>query len=304
MPLEEGQQVPLPESVYKLLHDEKDGHQLDGESLDDALDEVVAAMTRKLRELWDFRPKIYVAQIRNEQWKPRWDNLRERLHAEGYAILPKGILPARVPDGRIRKWLEGARLSVHLEGVPGDPLAQRQLEIARNTGRPAIVLSAPPPKDQLPSVVAEVQTTIESERKPAVYLIYDYYTDYQRLGALPDLIRLKTGCTVFEPAAGETYHRFRLQVSDGVLLFRAEAPEEWLKSQELSLLQTAARRDRRTAEARYITRKANGHPVGVRVTQGARREWIIERTGEVDVDDLQPFFDALGSLVRAAGGQA
>ncbi|HEY6342462.1 MAG TPA: toll/interleukin-1 receptor domain-containing protein [Bryobacteraceae bacterium] len=302
VPLEKGQEVPLPASGYEVLHDPKDGHLLDSEALDKILDKVVAAITGKLRDFWELRPKIYVAQIRNEQWKPRWDELKDLLHAEGYAILPKGILPLRVPDGRIREWLESARLSVHLEGVADDPLAQRQLEIARQTGRPAIVLSAPPAEDQLPAIVAEVQDRIQSDRKPAVYLIYDYYSDRSRVAAFPELIRLKTGCDVFEPVAGETYHKFRLQVSDGVLLFRSEAPEEWLKSQEQSLLQAAARRQ--TAEAKYFTRSPNGHPAGVRVTQGSRQEWIIERTGEPDVSDLQPFFDALRSRVQAVGGTA
>ncbi len=293
VPLEAGQQVPLPDSGFKVLHDEKDGHLLAGELLDKSLDDVVAAMTKVLRELWELRPKIYLAQLRNEELKPRWDKLKEELHAAGYAVLPKGILPARVPDGRIREWLEGARLSVHLEQVPDDPLAQRQLEIARQTGRPTIILPVPPAKDQLPEIVAQVQSRLESARKPAVYLIYDYYSDHQRVAGFPDLINLKTGCEVFRPEAGETYHNFRLRMSAGVVLFRGEAPKEWFESQTLSLRQAAARRGRQTAEARYTILKPNGHPAGVSVTQVAPREFIIERTGEPDVNDLQRFFDAL-----------
>jgi TIR domain len=305
VPLEKGQEVPLPTSDYEVLHDPKDGHLIDGEALEKILDKVVAAITKRLREFWELRPKIYVTQVRNEHWRSRWDELKERLHAEGYAILPKGILPLRVPDGRIRESLEDARLSLHLEGIADDPLAQRQLEIAKQTGRPTVTLPAPPAKDQLPAIVADVQNRIESDRKPAVYLIYDYYSDHSRVAAFPDLIRHKTGYDVFEPVAGETYHKFRLNVSDGVLLFREDAPEEWLKSQEQSLLQAAARRDlRQTAEAKYFTRRANGHPASVRVTQGARQELIIERTGEPDARDLQPFFEALGSRVQAVGRRA
>ena len=302
VPLEAGQEVPLPEVHYKILHDEKDGHLLDAESLDRALDEVVAVMTKRLREFWEFRPKIYLAQVRNEHLKPRWDELKERLHGEGYAILPKGILPVRVPDGRIREWLEAARLSVHSECVPDDPLALRQLEIAKQTGLPRVILPEVPRKDQLSAIVSEVQNRLESERKPAVYLIYDHYSDHSRAAALPDLIRLKTGCEVFLPEAGEKYHKFRLQVSDGVLLFRGEAPQDWLKSQENSLLQAAARRDRRTTtEAKYYTRRANGGSPGVHVTVGPRHELIIERIGEPDVNDLEPFFDALRSRGKDMG---
>jgi len=304
VPLEAGQQVPIPESNYVILYDERDGHVLDGEPLDKTLDGVVAAMTKRLREFWDLRPKIYVTQLRNENLKPRWDELRDRLHAEGYAVLPKGVLPARVPDGRIREWLEAARISVHLDSVPDDPLAQRQLGIAKQTGRPVLVLTEPPPQDQLPAAIAEVQQRLESDHRPAVYFIYDYYSDHQRVAAFPDLIRLKTGCDVFLPEAGEKYHKFRLQVSDGVLLFRGDAPEDWLKSQEQVLLQAAARPGRQTVEARYFTRSSNGQSDPVHVTRGPRQEWIIERIGEPHAEDLQPFFDALRARVMAAGGNA
>ena len=303
VPLEEGQRVPLPESDYKVLHDEKDGHLLDGKPLDRGLDEVVTAMTKRLRELWERRPKIYVAQLTNEHLKPRWNELKEHLHSEGYAILPKGILPPRVPDVRIREWIEGARISIHLDSISDDTLARRQLEIARQTGLPAVSLAEPPRADQLAAIIAEVQNRLVSDRRPAVYLIYDHYSDRSRVATLPELIGLKTGCEVFLPESGEKYHKFRLQVSDGVLLFRDEAPEGWLKSQEDSLLQAAARCDRRsTAEAKYFTRRANGRPSGVRVTLGARKEWIIERTGEPDVNDLEPFFEALRSSGKAMGG--
>lgn len=302
VPLEKGQEVPLPETHYKVLYDEIDGHLLDREPLDKKLDEVVAAMTKRLREFWELRPKIYMAQLRNENLKPHWDSLKERLHAEGYAVLPKGVLPVRVPDGRIREWLEAARLSVHLDGVPDDPLAQRQLEIAKQIGRPALILPELPAQDHLSAAIAEVQRLLESDRKPAVYFIYDYYSDHEHVGALPELIRLKTDCDVFLPEAGEKYHKFRLQVSDGVVLFRGDAPEDWLKSQEQVLLQAAARPGRKTVEAKYFARRSNGQAARVRVTRGAREEWVIERFGEPDAEDLQPFFDALRSRVMPAGG--
>jgi hypothetical protein len=302
VPLEEGQEVPLPETHYKVLYDPKDGHLLDGEPLDKILDEVVAAMAKRLREFWELRPKIYVAQLRNENLKPRWDELKDRLHAEGYAVLPKGVLPVRVPDGRIHKWLEAARLSVHLDSVADDPLAQRQLGIAKQIGRPFLILPEPPAQDQLPAAIAKVQKRLEADSEPAVYFIYDYYSDHQRVGAFRELIRSKTGCEVFLPEGGEKYHKFRLQVSDGVLLFRGDAPEDWLKSQEQVLLQAAARPGRQTVEAKYFTRGANGQSDPVRVTRGSRQEWIIERIGEPDIEDLQPFLDTLRSRAMAAGG--
>jgi TIR domain-containing protein len=303
-PLEEGQEVPVPEAKYNLMYDESDGRSLTGKALDKALDKIVAAMTKKLREFWEDRPKIYVAQLINEDLKRRWDEMKKAFHAEGYAILPKGVLPPRVPEGLIRKWLEAARLSVHLGGVRDDPLAQRQWEIARQIGKPAIILSDAPAAGKIADVIAEVQDQLQANRRPAVYFIYDHYSDGPQVSSLAKLLPLKTGCDVFLSQVGEKYHNFRLQMSDGVLLFRNEAPEDWFKSQKDSLLQAAARRARRdVAEAWYITHRPNGHPSGVHAIQGSRREWIIERTGEPNVDDLQPFFDALQTSVKAVEGR-
>ena len=301
-PLEERQEVPLPKAAYELLYDKTDGHTLTGDARDKVLDRVVAALKTKLREFWEDRPKIYVAQLKNEDLKDRWDGMKERLHNEGYSILPKGFLTSRVPDGRIRELLEAARLSVHLGGVPDDPLAQRQAEIARQTGKPVIILPDAPGADKLAEIIAEVQSNLEANRRSAVYFIYDHYSDGPQVSRLTEFLAEKTECEVFPPQAGERYHKYRLQVSDGVLLFRNKAPEDWFKSQEESLLQAAARRGRRdVAEAWYITRGANGDPAGVQASQGPRREWIIKRTGEPNVDDLQPFLDALTNVKAVAG---
>jgi len=92
-------------------------------------------------------------------------------------------------------------------------------------------------------------------------------------------------------------------VSDGVLLFRSSAPEDWFNSQKVSLLQAAAlRASRDVAEAWYETRRPDGRPEGVRAVQGSRLEWRIERIGEPNVEDLQPFLDALQTRVRSASG--
>ena len=71
------------------------------------------------------------------------------------------------------------------------------------------------------------------------------------------------------------------------------------------MLQAAALRGTgRVAEARYITRKINGRPPGVTTRQGPRQEWIIERTGDPNLEDLEPFLKSLRGVLqaRAAGG--
>jgi hypothetical protein len=37
----------------------------------------------------------------------------------------------------------------------------------------------------------------------------------------------------------------------------------------------------------------------VRSVRGSRREWIIERTGAPNIDDLKPFLDELETTVQA-----
>ena len=289
VPLEEGYEVPLPDLQYEKLYEEADGQALTDEPLDKALNKIVLAMTNKLRESRDARPKIYLAQVRDPDAKSRWDELKVKIHAEGYAILPKGILPVRVPDGQIRKSLEKALLSIHLGGAQNDPLAQRQAEIARQVDKPVITLPDPPRADELEAVVGAVRSKLEAARKPAIYCIYDHYMDGALFSGLFEPISDLTGCDVLLSETGEKYHKFRLRASDGILLFRGEAPEEWLHSQEQVLLQTAALRgDRFVAEAQYFTRRANGEPPGVSAKQGARKQWIIERTGEPNVEDLRP----------------
>jgi hypothetical protein len=302
VPLDADQEVPLPDSQYQILYDPSDGHLLDGTALDKILDEVVAVITRKLRELWELRPKIYLAQVASEDVKKHWSELEQSLHAAGYALLPKGVLPARVPDNRIRDWLAAARLSVHPESTSDDSLAQRQSEIAKLVGHPTVTAPALLTKESIAHVVAEVQSKLEAVRKPAVYFIYDYYSDRERVAQLPDLIRQRTGYEVFLPEAGEAYHKFRLRVSDGVLLFRANAPEDWLKAQEQSLLQAAALSGRKAVEAKYFTRRANGQPASPIVRRGARQELVIERSGDPNIEDLKPFFDMLPLRTQAAGG--
>jgi hypothetical protein len=185
VPLDADQQVPFPEIQYGILHDPDDGHPLSGETLDRKLDDLTSRIATRLRELVELPPKIYVAQLRNDPWKNARDGLTMALHSNGYAILPKGNLPLRVPDSGIRGPLQNANLSVQWDGVPGDSLALRQLEIARQIGRPTVILSEPPTKDQVPALVANLRSRIDAGRKPAVYLIYDSYSDRARVAPLP-----------------------------------------------------------------------------------------------------------------------
>ena len=66
------------------------------------------------------------------------------------------------------------------------------------------------------------------------------------------------------PEPSEKYHKDKLRTSDGILLFRCEAPEEWQHAQEQALDQClASRRDPAVPVARYSA-LTSGSPAGVR----------------------------------------
>ena len=293
VPLEaEGLDVPLPQAHYVKLYDEADQRQLTGKILDKVLSKVVLGVKERLRECRDARPKIFVAQIRDEATRSGWESLKDSLHDEGYAVLPAQVLIGGVPDRSIQKWLEEARLSVHFGGVHDDSLARRQLGIATRLGKPLLILDAPPRSEDVHAILAEVHAKLEAQRSPALYCIFDHHSDGQRISSLNEQIKIRTGLDVVVPEAGEKYHKYRLQTSDGILLFQSEAPDEWLKAQEQALVQCVALRGKQPVPvARYFAH--SGDPAGVQTEHGQPTQWTIRRTGDVNVGDLQEFFDAL-----------
>jgi hypothetical protein len=293
VPLEpENLEVPLPQAQYIKLYDETDQRLLTGNRLDKVLSKVVLGVKERLRECLDARPKIFVAQIRDEASRAGWDSLKDSLHEEGYAVVPAQVLIGSVPDRTIQKWLENARLSVHFGGAHDDSLARRQLEVAKRLGRPLIILDTPPRSEDVHAILTEVHARLEAQRSPALYCIFDHHSDGPRVSSLNEQIKVRTGLDVVVPEAGEKYHKYRLQTSDGILLFRCEAPDEWLQAQEQALVQSVALRGKRVVPvARYFAH--SGDPASVRMEHGQPTQWTIQRTGDINVGDLQEFFDAL-----------
>jgi hypothetical protein len=293
VPLEpENLDVPLPSAHYVKLYDEADQRQLTGKALDKVLSKVVLGLKERLRECRDARPKIFVAQNRDEATRAGWDSLKDSLHDEGYAVLPAQVLIGGIPDRSIQKWLEEARLSVHFRGAQGDSLAHRQFAIANNLGKPIIILDTPPGREDVHRILTEVHAKLDAQRNPALYCIFDHHSDGSRVSSLNEQIKVRTGLDVVVPEAGEKYHKYRLQTSDGILLFRCEAPVEWLQAQEQALVQSVALQGKRVVPvARYFAQ--SGDPAGVQTEHGQPTQWTITRTGDVNIGDLQEFFDAL-----------
>ena len=115
VPLEPGDlEVPLPQSHYVKLHDAVDERPLTGKKLETALSGVVRAVREKLRECRNARPKIFVAQVRDDAFKTAWTALKERLHEDGYAVLPQEVLIGGVPESRIQEMARGVQ---HLDSL-------------------------------------------------------------------------------------------------------------------------------------------------------------------------------------------
>jgi hypothetical protein len=297
----EDEEVPVPKADFIRLYDKETLQQLSGDALTHIIERLALVLITKLRACWEARQKIYVAQVHDDSLK----DLKKRLKQEGYAIHPQAVFLGRTADSLIVKRLEASDLSIHLKDSPDDPLARRQRELAERLAKPMILRDRAPRLDELDSLVAEVQTALSARRRPAVYLIYDYHSDRDRVTSLCEPIKCCTGCDLLTPGGGETLHRKRLKESAGLLLFRSEdAPEEWLKSQQDALLQAAALRGARAPEAWYFTHRVNGQPAGVQCNQGPRAQWIIDRTGDPNIEDLRPFFAALKPRAAATGGVA
>jgi TIR domain len=294
VPLErEHLEVPIPEVQYVTFYDEEE-RALTGARLNKKLDAVALAIANLLRDCRSARPKVYVAQVTDEALKTAWNRLKEGLHEAGYTVLPAQVLPTGFPDRRIQEWLEECCLSVHLTGVHDDSLAARQREIASRTSRPLKILDRAPRDEEVGAVIAQIRAALQAPRRTALYFVYDDLSDGRRVSDLSRQIGLRTGMDVLPPGPSPMCHKERLEGSDGILLFRAEAPEDWRLAQEQKLRQCLAlRRDRAVPVAWYHARPADGSPAAVHVDHTSPKEWVIERTGDVDVGDLQPFLEAL-----------
>jgi TIR domain len=306
VPLERGDTgLPCPTKEAVLLFD-KDRRELTTKKFGDALFKVATSIIRELREQRNKRDKIFIGQITDDAFKGAWDELKKALHEQEFSILPNEVLTERRSDSYVQAFLEDACLSIHLSGLRNDRLAKRQLDIAARLDKPLILLDSPPHGNRVAAVVEEIRAKLKSHRpRPSVYFIYDHHSDGQRVSSWQERLCAQTGWEVWKFETSDSHHRRRLQSCDGILLFRCEAPDQWLRAQEQALVQCiAVRPDPDVPVARYFTQRANGKPPEVRVQEEQPGQWRIERTGDADVGDLQPFFNALRSRGDAAAGGA
>ena len=294
IPLLDGQDPPVPEVHYEKLFDDKGV--LSGRALDAQLSKVLTDVRAKMVHAKSACPKVYLAQPKSDQLRASAQELKRALHRASFAILPNALFLQRTLDCRARQSMEEADAAVLINSP--DEWLQRQLAIAKETGKPLIELDAFPPAGKTPEIVEEVRRKVAaSKRRGEVYFVYDYFSDEERARNLYPQIEALTGRKIVLPQPSETYHQAKLRESDGIVLFRERAPESWFLAQTEALLQAAAlRRHRPAPEAWYSI--CSGAPRFSRDREPPSR-WRIQRTGPLDLSDLQPFLDALPPQANA-----
>jgi hypothetical protein len=302
VPLAPDSSPPLLEARYETLHD-SNGAAFMGEQLDSELKRIVWTIRQKMEARRQACDKVYLAQPQSDHLRSAARDLREALHRERLAVLPNEFLIQRTLESKIRKWIEDAKLSIHIRTNPPDPLAERQFRIAEKAGTPLMIVEGAPQKTAIPDLVSKALSMVASARQDReVYFIYDI-SDGEAASRLTKGIQdFSGGRKVTLPQPGETYHKAKLQGSDGVILFCQAAPRKWYDAQRQTLQQAAAlRQGRIVPEACYVVQP--GDPEGVVCNQPAPSRWEIERTGLPNILDLLSFFDLLKNAAVAGGNR-
>lgn len=291
VPLAEDQEVPLQQAIFEVMHDAQ-GVVLRGDDLQPAINRLAWSIRGKLESARGKCRKVYLATSKLEGVRACREVVKKRLHYEKrLAVLPNEVVTSRTPPNRILKWLGEAEISVHLL-APDDALARMQLEIAQSAGKPILTFQSHEPAAE---IATEVDLTLASlRRQRQIYLVYDPTTDSEPVRAMSDHVTQLCGCKVVEPQAGESYHRARLAESEGILFYHRNAPEQWRDRHRETLRQVAASLRVPRPEAWYFVRSGGQQKVDV-TSDGLRPHWTIERTGSLELSDLQPFIEAFNT---------
>lgn len=289
---------PLSDPIYEHLYDPSSNLPVRDVDLDNKLHKPIASIRSKLESARAACPKIYLAQPAADALKVSTQQLARALHRARLAVLPAQVVTTRTLPSRIRKWIEDSRLSIHISSP--DPLSTSQLEIAQDTGLPTLILPRPPRESELPAIVEQTNTLLDQTApRHEIYFVYDYYSDHQHAAPITNqLAALQSGRQVVFPQPGETYHQKKILESDGIVLFRREAPLAWFESHREKLKQmTALRRNSIAKEAYYVVGPGNTNHL---TCLGGPDRFEITRTGVPDAADLLPFLNALGPVSVSA----
>lgn len=288
VPLEEDQAPPLQHAHFVKLHD-AERSPLRGAALQEVLNPEIWSIRSQLEAARRSCTQVYLTGVRLESLRAHREELKRFLHEkERLAVLPSEVVTGRTQPNRIRKLLGDAELSIHYD-APADPLYLLQLQAAEATGKPMLWVKPSQPVNEIALGVKGELLRLRRQRQ--LYLIYDHSTDWEHVAALTSYFNQAHDCKVIEPQPGESFHRAKLDESDGILFFHRDAPASWRDRHCEALLQGAALRREPKPEAWYFVRP--GAPSDLLVQRDPQRpQWTITRTGDLTLTDLQPFSQA------------
>jgi len=213
------------------------------------------------------REAVFLAGTTRDAFEAR-KSLGKELHAHGYDVRPDGPIDDGYSSALIKKELAPALLSVHILGGQYDPFLEKQIDLALELDqrlvfwftREAETTQDPRQKQLIEEIrlgkrgtasewlnsrnaQAFAQHLFEklkprpqsaapaASAKARIYLLCDPTTpgdaDFAR--DLQAKIEKLEGMTVDLPAPNGGDHQRLLRDSDGLLLYRREAPEQWLR---------------------------------------------------------------------------
>ena len=288
VPLEEDQTPPLPDAHFLKLHD-PERSPLRGAALQEALNPEIWSIRSRLEAARKSCTHVYLAGAKLESLRAHREELKKLLHQrERLAVLPSEVVTTRSQPNRILKMLGDAELSIHYD-APDDPLYLVQRQAAEAAAKPILWIKPSQPALEIALRINGELLSLRRQRQ--LYMIYDPSTDGEQVGALASYFSEAYDCKVLEPQPGESYHRAKLDESDGILFFHRNAPSSWLDKHREALLQGAALRTQPRPEAWYFVRP--GAPSDLLVERDPRRpQWTITRTGDLNLADLRPFSEA------------
>jgi len=240
--------------------------------------------------------------------------IESEFKAQRFVIRPNIAFNKNSCDEDIRGELADSDLSLHIFSAETDPLAERQFEIARESGMPALVVTRNPEEarrhhlDPSPAIyladpnaishlIERVNGHLGPRRAPAahsarpVLLLYKPDQDWRYADDLTQMLRDR-GAEVFPPSdpSPDPFLKLDDYVGDmrqaaAVVVCWGDAPGEWLDGldRKLSVLRMRDKQLGLLARAKYIVEPPQKQrPPG-------RNEFIIRRE-----DDLPAFLKAAG----------
>lgn len=297
----------------------------------------IRALVRQIRELFramsNKGQEVYLAPGRIEMHEAR-EELERELKDKGFTVGPDVLLDFTFPDDSIRRAMDKISHALFVLGGDYDEFAARQIEVAKELGKPVVFWIQPgekqkdmlrrideltelPPgsevlggrsiRELIPQVLEKLrprkaaETAAPVSGTARVYLNYDTtLADDSRIAAhIGDVVRARKFEVVQSGRDGD--HDQLMRTSNAVLLFRAANPhpDEWLKLNAMEL----------ALATRIFERQPDFDAKALLVTEPARIQAqapgvpVYSYSEPFAPETLEPFFARLRRSISADARQ-